>query len=739
MKFLPHHIVSVSASVLLLAAGSLRAQVTYTYNGADTTSGNNWSNDANWTPTPTGSTGPGGTSVATTDSAYIGTPLTGNQIVTYDTGAQGYLLGLSIVNTGTYTSELDIQKSLDVYDSVTVGGAGSGPIRIVVDDTYGTVDFSLGNPPSPAYFDNTLTLNANSTLELENAAAGTAPGVYGKVTIAGGTVDVDDSYASGKVVSPTFYDPVTMTSGAIILNTAPGYNTAGSTTPSMRFTVNGGLFVTGAGSSITSAIETTVNDQIWLGGPGAMGYFGTGVTFDTNIGLYLVNNSSQSFYSGVTLGAVTDQLATNAGSSSPGGYSRTLTLGAAGSTGAVNPTGTLTMGSFYFGGTEATGNVETLVLASNVTTATGALQIEDADGAYLTGTFTTQLDLATHVLDERNVSTAAGTVFLSGDDGGTFAPEYSNAVGSQYIFNINDTGDTTGTGGIYAQAFDLHYGLQVNVNGYTNLMAVGAGMANNLGGGGTISANSTFFYNASSGSNTTIGTLTSNRAIGALHVGYSGTATGSRLQLLSAITTQGNVQVDSGAILDVSGQILTLSGASVATGAGLITSGVAGGSVTWASGSTGGLEPGSAIGSTTAQQLSFTGTAGGPLAVTLLSTSVSNFNIKSGTSFDSISLGANVALTNAGSLVLDFTSGYTPTNGTTLDLFAMAGGTDTGSFSSITSNIAGDSFTLNDTTGMLTISAVPEPSSMALLLGTLAVGAFGWRLRRLRGGLLVNR
>jgi len=101
----------------------------------------------------------------------------------------------------------------------------------------------------------------------------------------------------------------------------------------------------------------------------------------------------------------------------------------------------------------------------------------------------------------------------------------------------------------------------------------------------------------------------------------------------------------------------------------------------------------------------------------------SAFDVSSGTSFDQIANGTSV--TYGGALGLNFLGAFTPTLNETFALF-NANASSSGNFSSITSNLDGYNFSFAPTTGVLTVTAVPEPASLAL------VGLSGLMLLRRR-------
>jgi autotransporter-associated beta strand protein/T5SS/PEP-CTERM-associated repeat protein len=115
-------------------------------------------------------------------------------------------------------------------------------------------------------------------------------------------------------------------------------------------------------------------------------------------------------------------------------------------------------------------------------------------------------------------------------------------------------------------------------------------------------------------------------------------------------------------------------------------------------------------------------------ALLLESTAVVQMELASATVYDQITVGG--LLTYDGTLTITFLGGYIPTEGATFALFeagSVAPGTQ---FDTITFSDSGYTGTLDYTTGVLTVTAVPEPTVAALLV----LGAVGVLARRRVGG-----
>ena len=160
--------------------------------------------------------------------------------------------------------------------------------------------------------------------------------------------------------------------------------------------------------------------------------------------------------------------------------------------------------------------------------------------------------------------------------------------------------------------------------------------------------------------------------------------------------------------------------------------GTIGGATTIASGGT--LNPGSdGVGS-----LSFTN------ALTLAAGSTTSFQIHSGNDFTSINL-IGGSVNYGGTLVFNLVN-FMPSVGNEFTVFNMTGATESGNFSSVvvgdyslsdasglwSGSNAGVTYQFNDATGKLTVQAIPEPSTWALLtLGAISM-LIACRRRRVR-------
>jgi len=138
-------------------------------------------------------------------------------------------------------------------------------------------------------------------------------------------------------------------------------------------------------------------------------------------------------------------------------------------------------------------------------------------------------------------------------------------------------------------------------------------------------------------------------------------------------------------------------------------------------GGTGTLGGAATVNGTLAGSLSFTG------ALTLASTSTTFLTLQSASLFDSVEVGG--AFKYAGKLVLDL--GFTPALNTGFDLFDFGSRSGTSTFSSISFTNRAFEGTFDYATGILTITAVPEPGVGLIFVTGGGLLAF-WHRRRKR-------
>jgi autotransporter-associated beta strand protein len=157
------------------------------------------------------------------------------------------------------------------------------------------------------------------------------------------------------------------------------------------------------------------------------------------------------------------------------------------------------------------------------------------------------------------------------------------------------------------------------------------------------------------------------------------------------------------------------SAVTVSTGATLGGNGTISGLATLNSGAT--LSPGNSVGN-----LNFNG------GLTLAAGSNLVMEINGASSFDTITIAGN-SIAYAGTLTLNFDSGYTPVVNQTYQLVTRTGGaTASGNFASLAFSNPDYAGSFDTNSGVLTLTAVPEPKTWALL--SLGASFLLWQIRR---------
>jgi hypothetical protein len=672
----------------MVTIGQAAAQAAiFTWN---TTSGS-WQDPANWSPNT-------GTPTTSSDTAQF-TDTTADHTATYTGTASGAIDEIDVTQLSAFNNILDFQTSgtttVTLSNSLTLGAAAGGS-SVLYFNPISTSGVRVSTIAAPS-----ITLNSGGVLELtsyDKALVGETSTFTGNVTVSGGTLYSDRAYVDSTEITTNSYantinGALTMTSGTIslgqhFLTTGNAHGLGGTSQSTVdrlaiinNFTVTGGTF-TALGSTDTLSLSGANNSiQLSSGGIAA------------NINLFAPNtaSSTNSLLSDSPLtGGVQFRQATN-------GLNTSATM----QLGAVTAGNTLSMGQIQFQDKTASAT-ETLQLMSNVST--------------------------TALLNQSG--SAANVTFVLDLNGNTFDATAANATlglptGTTGNWQLTNSKPSS-TGTIKAINFDLSGPAGVNgssVGSTVNLIATGTGAkANNLGNthGGTVSATSTFTY-AGSASTANPDTLTSNRTIGNLAVAPVTTGT---LRLLSNISTNGsNASVAVGGTLDLNAFALstgnltangTISGATTSQ---LTSSGAFTGTGTV--GAAGGLTSNGTFSAGTV------GTAGTiSLSSGLLTLAgTDQVDINSTSSFDQVSiLGGSVALNNA---IIDAEFTSNPSSPSTYQIFSSG---VTGTYS-LASNLDSQyTLSFNPGNGILSVSAVPEPTAFALL----GVAAFGLLSRRRR-------
>ena len=456
---------------------------TYSWDGNGTPDASgNWSVTNNWNPDAT-------TGGPTTGDIATLVDTTANRTVTYDSSATGSLSTLNFDQaTAGVTNTLSVQKNLTVAGAVTLAASG------------GTEQIVIGSTSTAAYtFTPTSGLTLNSGGELVMTATGngttgfnsTGTGGTGTLTIAGGTLTIAGTTgtSSGTSAASTLSMGLTMSSGNLTIA-----NNTGVT--DRRLLIQGAVNVSGGAVSTTGGATsiqfTTASPIIW-----------NPTTFDTDLTLEMNLAGAQSLTTDKTISAFR---ARETGV-------KTLTSTATG-----NGIGQLQL----FDNNSGVANSRTTIrLGSDLKLTNGAAM----PAAQSFGN--------THELGriDLGIDTAGYTLDLSGGaSSGVWTPNAGTSTGvTSTVWTLS------GAGAIKANAFNFNTnGVTTDVASGTVLLASGGNsVANNLGGTGTIDANSVFRYSGTAASGTPA-TLTSSRNLGDIEV------TSGALKMLNA--SAGTVQ-----------------------------------------------------------------------------------------------------------------------------------------------------------------------------------------------------
>ncbi|HEY8966956.1 MAG TPA: hypothetical protein VIM58_10955, partial [Candidatus Methylacidiphilales bacterium] len=220
-----------AASLLLSGLPEAGAATTYTYNGAQTTSGNTWSSTANWSPT--GAPGSG-------DTAVLGN-VTSNTTITYDSAASGTVGTITFQQaTAGTTLTLDVSRSASTISNALTVSASAGTSQLLLEGGV-TLKDSGGITIGPGGL---FTYNAS-------AAAGT---VNGALTVqSGGTFAI-----SGTSKALTVTGNFTLNGAASGTGSENGLSLQGTTNviSASNTTAFNAVSLTGNGSGGTSTLTS---------------------------------------------------------------------------------------------------------------------------------------------------------------------------------------------------------------------------------------------------------------------------------------------------------------------------------------------------------------------------------------------------------------------------------------------------------------------------------------------------
>ncbi len=500
MNMHPASAVSIRHIVLILAAMSapgLGFGQTWNAVGNGT-----WSTAANWSPATVPSTG---------GSAVLG-DTAANRTVTYDSAASGSLGNLTITQASAATNTFDLQRSLNLANTLTLGATSGG-----------TAQFNLGSTAAAGFTLTSLngvTVSSGGSL-LFSATTNTAGtgytlgGVSGStpITVSGGNLTVQatvGSFTSGTAVSSA--GNLTMSSGAIVIDNATGAASRRLALNGQSITITGGS-ISGARSGAQIQFNNTSSTSNITFTPSS---FTPG-----NLSFNFQSSQAQNFSTNQTITSTTDLRDMGV---------KTFTSTA--------PTSGIGYLQLWDSNSSTVGSAVTLRLGSNLTLNTGAAQpsLHTSAGAHSAD--------ASNRIDAAIDTNGFNLDLRAGAGNGTWTP---NAVS---IFNTGYT--LSGNGSITANAFNFSTAnVTTNVGAGTVLNAAGGNAtATNLGTTGTIDPASVFRYSGSASAGNPA-TLTWARNIGQIEV------TSGVLRLTTTVNATADVskiRVTSGGTLSISSE-----------------------------------------------------------------------------------------------------------------------------------------------------------------------------------------
>jgi autotransporter-associated beta strand protein len=609
-------------------------------------------------------------------------------------------------SNGGYSGTVDLGGATRTITSSGTNGVGfSGVITNGGIIAAGTKGITLSNVANT--FAGGVTISAGSALTYNgNSYSGTA-GAVTAGSMGTGSLTIEEG--------ATFTTTATAKAGNnVVVNGNFSLNTN-------NMTFEGGVDLGAVNRTITILSTNGVTFSGKVSGTGGIILAGTTGSF----GLTNVNND---FSGGVTLGVNNSLSISGASTGTPGA----VTKGPLG-------TGTLTIN----GGRITTSYVGTGANIYNNVVVAGDFSITPDSASFFYGGW----DLGTGIRTVNvNSSFSAKTLLLSnvvsGTGGGfTFTTSANGAYTSSVIFSGSSSNTYTGLTTMNGTTAGANLRLDKS-SGATSIagdLLITSGEVRYVANGNQIADSSAVTVNGASA----LFNLTANRSdtVGTVTLDGGGSITGTGT---SALTSTGTFEMKSGsvtAILAGSGIALnkttagtvTLSGANTFTGATTVDAG------TLALGSTGSL-------ASTSYSIA-SGATFDASAKTSYSLAAVGTTIGIGATTSGFFNGPTGALTIGNSLTLNFSTSLIA-DGQTYNLFDF--GSKTGDFSSVglTGSIVGSllltgtdtwtglaggySFTFNQATGnlLVTSSAVPEPSTYALLLGGMAMTAVLIQRRR---------